>query len=263
MKDLLQILAGSSVMLALTCSSLMAMGIQIRDGRPVVDGVYINGQGPYRFLVDTGATLNHLDARIAKKIGLKEAFQTRLTSSTGVVPAGGATGIGVVLDSVRADDQTFLFAGVEAVQLTWPDVMGILGQEFLAHFDYFLDMRAKRLEFGRRESCGNTKQTTYKIDHGRPIVSTSLGWLVLDSGTNRLTRFGVKATAANVEMRTMTGTVKLGTVSSTLTIANHTFWHGDAITIPQSAESSIDGMLPASIFKSVYVSNSERFVAFE
>jgi hypothetical protein len=32
---------------------------------------------------------------------------------------------------------------------------GVLGQQFLSHFDYFLDMRGKQLEFGRHDAGGN------------------------------------------------------------------------------------------------------------
>lgn len=45
----------------LICSLIIAAGplfgavkMQVRDGHPIVDGVYVNGNGPYRFLVDTG-----------------------------------------------------------------------------------------------------------------------------------------------------------------------------------------------------------------
>ena len=34
--------------------------LQVIAGRPVVDGVYLNGQGPYRFLLDTGTQVNML-----------------------------------------------------------------------------------------------------------------------------------------------------------------------------------------------------------
>ena len=41
--------------------------MRVRDGRPIVDGVYVNGHGPYRFLVDTGTMRNLIDADLARK----------------------------------------------------------------------------------------------------------------------------------------------------------------------------------------------------
>ena len=247
----------------LTCGTARAMNVQIRDGRPVVEGVYVNGHGPYRFLLDTGATLNHLDPKVSRSIGLQETFSTKLTSSAGVTPATGSKGLDVSVGPVTADNQTFLFAGLDAIQQTWPDVQGILGQEFLSRFDYVLDIRRKQLEFGQRSIDGKGIQVAYKTDHERPMISTNLGWLVLDSGVARLVRFGVRGTEEGLAMRTVSGTTKLETVSSMLTIAGHSFWRGDAMAVPQAAENGPDGLLPAGLFKSIYVSNSGGYIVLE
>ena len=52
--------------------------IDLIDGRPVVDGVYVNGHGPYRFLVDTATTSNHMESALAKSIGLTPTYRTEL-----------------------------------------------------------------------------------------------------------------------------------------------------------------------------------------
>jgi len=91
-----------------------AVTLSLRDGRPIVDGVYVNGHGPYRFLVDTGSTLNHLDPKLAASIGLPVTFHTNLTSSTGVAPASSSEGTEIRLGPAGADQQVFLFAGIEA-----------------------------------------------------------------------------------------------------------------------------------------------------
>jgi hypothetical protein len=263
MKKMLQILAMSGFIFAANCFSAEAINIQIRDGVPVVDSVYVNGHGPYRFLVDTGATLNHIDLKLAKSIGLSETIHTELTTSVGVTPVSGGKGIEVVLGPVRQDSQTFLFAGIDTVQKRWPDIQGMLGQEFLSHFDYFVDIRAKELEFGRREVGGKVIRTRYEIDHGRPVISTSLGSLVLDSAALGLIRFGQASDQTTSLLRTMSGTTQVGTVFSTLTIGGCSFWRGEATALPKSAEASVDGLLPISFFKSVYVSSSEGYVVFE
>jgi hypothetical protein len=263
MSKLLQILTMSGFIFAMNCFSAEAINIQIRDGVPVVDSVYVNGHGPYRFLVDTGATLNHIDLKLAKSIGLSETIHTELTTSVGVIPVSGGTGIEVVLGPARQDRQTFLFAGIDTVQKRWPDVQGMLGQEFLSHFDYFMDMRGKELQFGQHESGGKVVRASYQIDHGRPVISTSLGSLVLDSAALGLIRFGLTPDQITSELRTMSGTKQVGTVFSTLTIEGCSFWRGGATALPKSAEAGVDGLLPVGLFKSVYVSSSEGYVVFE
>ena len=48
-------------------------------GRPVVE-VTINGSGPYRFVLDTGATISVIDPRLTQELGLPEAKGVRDTT---------------------------------------------------------------------------------------------------------------------------------------------------------------------------------------
>ena len=65
------------------------INLDVLSGRPVVNGVYINNQGPYRFLLDSGVTTNQLEAGIAAKLGLNPTFKVKLvvsyTEPSGVV----------------------------------------------------------------------------------------------------------------------------------------------------------------------------------
>src|SRR5262245_60099750 len=58
-------------------------------GRPVVD-VFLNGNGPYRFLLDTGGQSNQVEAGLARTLGLAPTFRVELGTPTGTlrVPAG-------------------------------------------------------------------------------------------------------------------------------------------------------------------------------
>jgi len=240
-----------------------AVRLRILDGRPVVSGVYLNGHGPYQFLLDTGTTLNHLDPWLAKTIGLKPTFQTPLLSATGVISVHGADGIEVTVGPVRAEGQTFLLGGLDTIERNLPDVRGVLGQEFLSQFDYLLDLHGQRIEFGAREGRAGETRASFENVAGRPAVSTSLGALVLDSGTTTVTLFGVHAITLTHEMFTMTGTAKVGTVPGKLVIGGRTFWHGEAVAIPRPAETGAAGLMPVSLFKAVYVCNSAGYLLLD
>ena len=247
-------------------TAILAAGsvrIHIVDGHPVVDGVYVNGHGPYHFLVDTGTTQNHFDAALAKSIGLRHTFRTELITSSGVTLAPGVDGVTLSLDSLNATGQTLLFAGLEAVHAAHPDVHGILGQAFLSHFDYLLDMRGKRIEFGAQQPEPHKTRVRFETVTGRPMVPTSLGAMLLDSGANWLTLFGVKAAEVTREMITMTGSIPVGMVASRLSIGGRTFWKGDAAAVARESDSGAAGLLPVSLFKTVYVCNSQRYVVFD
>jgi hypothetical protein len=52
--------------------------LEILGGRPVVSRVFLNGQGPFRFLLDTGAQSNQVETSLARKLGLTASFQVAL-----------------------------------------------------------------------------------------------------------------------------------------------------------------------------------------
>jgi hypothetical protein len=69
-----------------------AANLRVQEGRPIVDGVFVNGHGPLRFLVDTGTNVNLIDADLARSIGLNATPQVEISSATGTVPASGSDG---------------------------------------------------------------------------------------------------------------------------------------------------------------------------
>jgi hypothetical protein len=239
-----------------------AVNLRVREGRPIVDGVYVNGHGPYTLLVDTGTNVNLIETSLARKIGMNATFHADLASVARKTPTPGSDGNDVVLGSVKAGGQEFLFSRLEGIHDVSSDIQGILGQWFLSRFDYTLDLRGKRLEFGKQDRQGT--RTHFRMVNARPVISTSLGDLALDSGAARLVLFGVDPVRGNqVYMRTIAGSQFVGVLSSRLIIEGRYFWQGDAVAIPNQAEPGIAGLMPLSLFKTIYVCNSEGFVVFE
>jgi hypothetical protein len=237
----------------------------VRDDHPVVDGVYVNGHGPYRFLVDTGTNVDLIDPHLAETIGLTPTFRSELASSMSVTIVPGADGIEVRLGLVRADEQKLLFGGLEAIRNRWPDIQGVLGQWFLSSFDYTVDLQGKRLEFGKQDRTGT--RSRFRLINGRTAISTSLGALILDSGADRLVLFGVQPSVGSglmSELRTVTRSQQIGMVfSKQLVIEGRKIWSGDAVAIPNRPEPEVDGLIPLSLFKTIYVCNSAGYIVFE
>jgi hypothetical protein len=182
-----------------------------------------------------------------------------------VTAVPGSDGTEVVLDSGKAAEQKFLFLGLEAIHHRWPDVQGVLGQWFLSRFDYTLDFRAKRLEFRKQDRSGT--RAPFTMTNGRMAVSSSLGELVLDSGADRLVLFGVQPDIGlgnKAELRTVAGSQEIGMVfGKPLIIGGRKIWRGEAVAIPNRPEPGVDGLLPLSLFKTIYVCNSESYLVFE
>jgi len=196
---------------------------------------------------------------------MNATFQVDLASAAGKVPVSGSDHNEVALDSAKADEQKFLFSGLAAIHNLSPDVQGVLGEWFLSRFDYTLDVRGKRLEFGKQDRSGT--RIAYWVINARPVIATSLGDLALDSAATRLTLFGVRSDFRGdfkSELRTLAGTQKIGLVSGkALVINGRKIWDGEAVTIPNRPEPGVDGLLPLGLFKTVYVCNSEGYVIFD
>ena len=143
-------------------------------------------------------------------------------------------------------------------------IEGLLGQEFLSHFDYLLDLKEGRLEFGSLDHpLHDGARTHFTMVEGRPVIATSLGKMVMDSGADAVVRFRVPGGATTRQLRTLTGMTAVGTVRSTLVIEQRKFWQGEAVAVPQPHESGVDGLLPLGLFDKVYVNNSESYVILE
>lgn len=255
-------------LLVLIASSPLYGGIpiQVREGRLAVDGVYVNSHGPYRFLIDTGTNVNLIESRLAKAIGMTATFQVDLASAAGKVAMPGTDGNGIELGPVKANGQKFLFSRLDAIHNLMPDVQGVLGQWFLSGFDYMLDLRGRRLEFGKQNLSG--RRSPARTLNGRTAVSTSLGDLVLDSGAGRLVLFDIDPDRNGQRsnkgyMQTVAGSQIAGTAFSSLIIEGRTIWRGDAVVIAGRAQPGVSGLMPLSLFKTIYVCNSEGYVVFE
>ncbi len=247
---------------ALGMPAVGGVRLQIREGRPVVDGIYLNGHGPYRFLLDTGTNVNLIEKSLALAIGMNVSFHVELESAVGKTSVGGSDENEVELGPAKVNGQRFLYSGLESIHKLMPDVQGVLGQWFLSGFDYTLDLRGKRLDFGTRNSRGMRSQA--RMLNGRTAVSTSLGNLVLDSGADRLVLFGVGPDRRDKRyMRTSAGSEIVGVVYSRLIIEGRDIWQGDAVALPDRREPGVAGLMPLRLFRTIYVCNSEGYVVFE
>ena len=95
-------------------------------------------------------------------------------------------------------------------------------------------------------------------------IPTNEGYLVLDSGADTLFLFRAPAHDAHTGGMTSSAfgaTVGLG-LASPIVIGGRSY-HADKAafrTVPDAEEASL---LPASLFRAVFISNSERYVVFD
>ena len=67
-----------------------AVKLQMRDRMPVVDGVLLNGHGPYRFAVDTGSAVNQIEPALAETQADTDGSETASCAARVFSGIGGA-----------------------------------------------------------------------------------------------------------------------------------------------------------------------------
>jgi predicted aspartyl protease len=251
----------------------------------IVVPVTINGVGPFDFLLDTGATESVIDQRLAAELNLPLAGNINLithqgSAFTSVFRAdsllmAGATVRGLTLSAVN--DHAYLV----------PKVRGVVGEDFLRKFDLLIDYKHRLLQFesasgpladrldGERLPLRNGLYHG-ELTHNRLVVMGHIGasrdkdvTLLLDSGAAiflllaKLNKFssvsqqplpsasGVVGDSFGVDAQSVLG-LQLGKAF----LPNLTVFTPTA-TIPGL---DVDGLLPTSLFRSIFISHSGGFV---
>ena len=115
-------------------------------GALVVIPVMINHTGPFDFMVDTGSQLNVIDPALAAQLSLKSQGTVGLVT----IAAYSQASVGI-LDSLQAGSRMVLkplvvVHDLGSIQAADPRIRGVLGENFIAHFDLLID-------YGHRVLC--------------------------------------------------------------------------------------------------------------
>lgn len=161
-------------------------------GRVTV-GLRLGDAGPFRFLLDTGASLSSVAPRVARRLGLPAAGRIRATSAgndgtLALVHAPafelGPRRLRVPWLVVLPDDRRHPLAGFD----------GILGQDVLRQLDYLVDVRRGGLWLAPPAHLLATYPLTRldRVSRTGPLSSVASNgerW-VIDSGASHVVLFG-------------------------------------------------------------------------
>ena len=154
-----------------TVSAHGSVKIQLRGDRPVVDGIYVNGHGPYRFLLDTGSNINLIDVHLASKIGLIVSGKVELTSAGGESSAAESDGNESAVDIAKASGQRFVISSLDAIHNSETDAQGVHGMRILSQFDFAIDLQCT-ITFGVEPDSEDPKG--YETDAIFWVIATSI-----------------------------------------------------------------------------------------
>ena len=264
-------------------------------GALVVIPVKINQSGPFDFMVDTGSQLNVIDPALAAQLNVKTQGTVGLVATA----AWSQASVGE-LDSLQAGSQVVLrplvvVQDLGPIQAADPRIQGVLGENFLAHFDVLIDYargllcldETKVLEKnlrGERIALVPPKHPGSEVPFSqRLVVSVNLSdtgarpiLLHLDSGSD-----GPILYAGNRDLEQpllkrarLQGPEVSDPRRAFAVLPPQDMRLGSRIVrkvpfvTPASASQSLpdreeDGILATVLFQRVYVSHSERFVIFD
>lgn len=167
-------------------------------GRVMVP-VKINGRGPYRFIVDTGANHSTISPGLARALGLK-------TESEASIVLDGITGSAqvsyVLVDRLQAGDLTIQGTLLPVV---WAPVMagadGILGAAGLSGKSLLIDFRRNRVAIASRlDAKARTdaiKIHATSVTGGLMVVEARVGGVTVDAVLDT----GAERTLGNIALR--------------------------------------------------------------
>ncbi|HET7745972.1 MAG TPA: aspartyl protease family protein [Vicinamibacteria bacterium] len=277
----MRIVALGVLSVALVAASSVAaepeeIAVSVRGSGAIRVPVRIDGQGPFVFLLDTGASHTTITSDLVDRLRLSVVARARVTTAAGIqerpiarlehMAIGSASREGLLPSVVSRADLRSMEPGID----------GVVGQDFLAAFDYTLDYRRKRL---RWSAAGDDDRVRARLPlvqaGGRSLVQVTAEQrevlMVPDSGTNEFVIFERDGrTAVEVDEAVQAFAVSTlvarefgrGGQLRDLRVGELTLRGRPAVVIAATGPRDVvgDGLLPLHHFSSVSFSNSGSYM---
>ena len=275
-----------ALMIALT-GAVAAQGQQakevirfrLRDGYLMVVQTMVNGAGPFSFLVDTGTTRTVIDPELALQLQAPAVGEVPVTTVLHY-----RQDKLVRLQDVQLGDASVSSLGAMVDKLTRqkmlaPGIRGVLGEDFLSRFDFLIDYKQRSMQFGVPPPAGERcRFETIGQYHGEPTtnriligvefmeVSDTKVQLQLDTGAKTPELFPPNHDSHPSQpwggsMATSSGANGIIVHSNvTLRIGTTKVPGVDVVQSRRAVAFDAVGLLPAAIFRRIYISHSGGFV---
>lgn len=284
--------AGLAIRVALFCFTLAGlcqsaqaqseMRFRLVHDTVIILSLMANDQGPYDFMLDTGTETTIVDPSLAHQLSLAALDRIQLATLAGNQTLTRSSLRSLGSGPARAENLEALVQNLAELRKVDSHIQGIVGQNFLASFNYLLDYRKHSL----RVELASEIRDAIEGDHMQMVVSENKMMvaaeaqssgraklrLLLDSGTNSVVLMRKASQALDLPSQnnwvgvTSSGQVGLqaGRVHA-LTIGSLQF-HDITVALPaaqpEDGERLEDGLLPTALFSCLYVNNRESFVVF-
>ena len=258
--------------------------------------VMINGQGPYLFMLDTGAQITILDTALATDLDLVPQSTIGILSVARYSEAGLVNVHSIEIGRYSVQELHVASQSLDRIRAINPRVQGILGEDFLARFDLLINnsrkylcldetRRMQQAILGQRVSFLRAMGIDQDAHFAQPVlVSVHIpgddrqGTVVrLDSGSSAPVLFSSRGQILPWLQRT---SASRGSVSGTAKDIQFAMLPAQSVRIGDHLERRIafltpissgtpytkageGGLLPTALFKEILISFPDRFVVFD
>ena len=201
-------------------ANVTSLPLRLIQSSLIVVSVKINHSGPYDFVVDTGAQISTIDRSLAAELHLK-AEGTTGSAGVATFSRNEFVHLGVLQAGDRSvTDSLAIIAEITDLHAADPRIRGILGGNFLEHFDLLIDNRRKVLCLDDGDSLASSIKSTHislaaprgggdDLPFTRPLIiavrSAAPGsapmLLRLDSGSNAAVLYGAPVAILSAQRR--------------------------------------------------------------
>jgi hypothetical protein len=265
------------------CHAQTVTQLQATNQGLLVVQVSINGSGPYSFFLDTGSNRTLVRNELLETLGIAPGTQVPVHTPTGITYVHQTLVSSVAVAGLAVHD--FKIEGVDAGQLSSLDgsFQGVLGEDFLKHFDILIDNHAKTLTLdetselahsvtgdhlqlsfsGMRAGYSTTNRLVFYLKLPSSDETTHF---LIDSGANHTFFFPTKPlpfrshTWPASTLKTFGGTGHCHTDVVPLEIGKDTLPAVDiAFCEGMRGNTDVDGILPTNTFKRLFISHAEAY----
>jgi predicted aspartyl protease len=267
--------------LAGTCQSIHAQSeirFRLVHNTLIVVSLMAGEEGPFDFVLDTGADTTLVDPSIVPRLSLVSPDRVQQTTLAGVQTLTCGSIRTLSAGPAQAGNLAVLVQDLSELRKLDPHIEGIAGQNFLSHFNYLLDYRKHlvRIELASeiRDAISGDRLPMVASENRMIVASEAQSRvraklrLLLDSGANSMVLLRTASQALNLPTQesgretTSSGQVGLQVGRLHLLTVGSEQFHDIAVALPDAEPAARigDGLLPTALFQGLYVNNREGFV---
>jgi predicted aspartyl protease len=254
------------------------------DRRAVV-AVKVNGAGPYDFMVDTGATITVVDTDLVDQLKLPIEGTGTIHSFAAASTVWRSTAREIMVGDLTVKNVAIVSMKNPLLGSERPSIRGILGENFLHHFDLLIDNQHRQvtLDIGNQLAASlhgehvvirSTPTLAEQGEYLRPRLSVRIKDMgdtnvLLDSGANELIVFHWGNPFGNeiegTDLKTINGELRCNSQLSTVRFSRHNVREMNVATCLSATvrPESNEGILPTAIFKKVFISHAGFYIIID